>query len=426
MPKLRLDELLGTRGFGHLYKPTYKDRRTGEVRTQAIWWLKWGHAGKTHRESTKTSDHAAAERYRKEKFKEIWAGRMPWQPRKEATLDQIAARAIVKAKLLGRRSVEDMELSACRLFGEPDPRNTKPTKRHQRDREMLAAVRLAQGARTRASHVTEAAIDDYTTARLAQGYKAATVNKDLAFLRRAFGIAYQTIDAHGLRMVERIPTITKLREANARAGYFEEGEFRAVQARLPACYRPLVEFAYVTGWRPSEVKHLLWSRVNTRDGRIDLRPEDVKSGQWRDPWPYRAHPALRAVIEGQLERKRQIEAATSRVLTHVFTRDDGAPIKDYRCAWYRARDEAGLPNKIPHDFCRTAARNLIMAGVDRKRARRLVGRKTDSIFDRYHIVTDSDQVDAVTKLAAHHATLAGERPSVEPIRPPAAASTSAR
>jgi hypothetical protein len=57
-------------------------------------------------------------------------------------------------------------------------------------------------------------------------------------------------------------------------------------------------------------------------------------------------------------------------------------------------------DRIPHDFRRTAVRNLIRAGVDRVSAKHLVGHKTDSVFERYAITEESQLRAAVSKLAA--------------------------
>ena len=81
-------------------------------------------------------------------------------------------------------------------------------------------------------------------------------------------------------------------------------------------------------------------------------------------------------------------------------RAGGHPPAFYDELWRAACVKAGCPGKIPRDFRRTAARNLVRAGVTEKIAMTLMGYKTRSIFDRYSILNEKDLQEAVAKLAA--------------------------
>ena len=66
--------------------------------------------------------------------------------------------------------------------------------------------------------------------------------------------------------------------------------------------------------------------------------------------------------------------------------------------WKTLTKEAGVQNFLLHDFRRSAARNLLRAGVNRDVAKRITGHKTDSMFSRYNIVAENDLAEAAEKL----------------------------
>ena len=82
---------------------------------------------------------------------------------------------------------------------------------------------------------------------------------------------------------------------------------------------------------------------------------------------------------------------------------NGRPIKDFYGAWKHACTKAGVPDRIPHDFRRTAVRNLERAGVPRSAAMKLTGHKTESVYRRYAIVSEADLSEGLKKLARLHA-----------------------
>jgi integrase len=73
---------------------------------------------------------------------------------------------------------------------------------------------------------------------------------------------------------------------------------------------------------------------------------------------------------------------TGTIIAWMFHRA-GQPIKSFRRAWVTACRKAEMPERIPHNFRRTAVRNLERAGVPRSIAMKMVGHRTESIYRRY-------------------------------------------
>jgi integrase len=85
---------------------------------------------------------------------------------------------------------------------------------------------------------------------------------------------------------------------------------------------------------------------------------------------------------------------------YVFHRQ-GKPIKMFRRVWERALREAGCPEKLFHDFRRTAVRNMIRASIPESIAMEIAGFRTRSVFKRYHIMKETDLQEAAQKLARY-------------------------
>jgi hypothetical protein len=87
--------------------------------------------------------------------------------------------------------------------------------------------------------------------RTIAGVSNAEINRELTLLKRIFNLAIQA------NKILHKPYIPLLREDNTRTGFFELEQFVSVRDHLPTSLRPVVEFAYISGWRiASEV--LLW------------------------------------------------------------------------------------------------------------------------------------------------------------------------
>jgi integrase len=163
---------------------------------------------------------------------------------------------------------------------------------------------------------------------------------------------------------------------------------------LPLHLRPLITFLYYCGVRLGEALQIEWSQVDLERAVIRIEDEQAKSGEARTvPLP--------DVLVTMLEK---VDDKSGRVF-------DGTNL---RKAWNKACDACGLgkleeidaqknrryTGLIVHDLRRSAIKNLMKAGVNEKVAMAISGHKTRAVFDRYHIVDDTDVLEAMRKVQA--------------------------
>jgi integrase len=120
---------------------------------------------------------------------------------------------------------------------------------------------------------------------------------------------------------------------------------------------------------------------------------------------------LRQVLEEQLqvaERLKKAGVITPYVFFYTADKKTGQRITEsgFNKAWRKARVAAGCPGRIPHDFRRTAVRNLVRAGVPERVAMQLTGHKTRAVFERYNIVSAGDLRDAARRLDTYASSAA--------------------
>jgi|SRR5215469_6565125 len=198
---------------------------------------------------------------------------------------------------------------------------------------------------------------------------------------------------------------------NVPTGFFERPDFEAVRSHLPADFQGPPMFAYNTGWRGlSEILPLGRTQVDFQAGTIRLEPGTMKNGEGR-VFLFGLLPELADLLRAQWNKTLTLELETGQSIPSVFHWNDRGTIKPihpkvFDRRWREARKMAGLPNRITHDFRRTAVRNLERAGVPRSVAMKLTGHKTEAVYRRYAIVCEADLSEGLTKLARLHDSVA--------------------
>jgi integrase len=162
--------------------------------------------------------------------------------------------------------------------------------------------------------VSSLAIQRATLQWLRQKVKPATINRRLYVIR-------QTLKQAVLhRYINTLPTITNLSErGNERQGFFTREEFQRLYRELPEYARDMCLFAYITGWRKSEITGLQWSAMRW-DTMVLLLPK-TKNGEQRI-FPV-VMPEMVALMQRCYEQRNG---------GLIFHRD-GEPLGDFKRAW---------------------------------------------------------------------------------------------
>jgi integrase len=226
--------------------------------------------------------------------------------------------------------------------------------------------------------------------------KPASINRILQLLGQAYKLAIAT------GRLTYAPRIRRLSEiGNARQGFFSAMEFRSVLSNLPAYLQDFTTFAWLSAWRPKEIRSLSWLDV---DGDvIRLRAENAKTRIARSV------PLVGELAE--LIARRRLEMSPK---TPLVFHNAAVPIGDFRKSWATACKLAGVPEKLFYDLRRSGVRDMIRAGVSQSVAMSISGHRTDAMFRRYNITSDADQRAALTSRQAYSASVQVVTPEPEP------------
>jgi integrase len=357
--------------MGSLYRRTQK-LPDGTLRELPTIWIKYYQNGRAVRESTGTTKETVARRMLRRREGDVEHGIQINPKAERITFDEAADDLLNDYKVNGKRTYAHADMR-LRLHLRP----------------AFGGMRLLS--------ITTAKLRAYVADRKDAGAAAATINRELAIVKRAFSLAMKD------GKLPTRPYVPMLQENNTRKGFFERDQFDAVVKHLPAEIRPVVRFAHATGWRvSSEILPLEWRQVDWQGRVVRLDPGTTKNGEGRS-FPFTA--ALETILKEQHTEHERLKSA-GRIVPHVFHRD-GDRICSFRGAWKAACKAAGVPGRILHDFRRTAVRNLERAGVPRSAAMAMVGHKTESIYRRYAIVDATLLREAAAKIDLAAGTKSG-------------------
>lgn len=346
------------RGAGHLYRPTYRSS-SGARREGGVWWWKLG----KDRRSTGCRDAKEAQAWAVDRLALMRRGHLVGLKAAPPSWDELVRMLEERWTIQGRKGMLQARSSMKHLH------------------------RVFAGSR--ADMITAERVQTYAARRQQAGAAAATINLELAILRRAFTVARE------LGRINVIPVIHRVKGVVRRTGTVEHGDLEAVLATLDQRYVAPIRLLWLTGWRLSEALNLTWQRVDLR--ACELRLDTSKTGEPR-VLHFREGSELHQLLAG-------VAAARQSLSPYLFPGRAGRRLDrtSIQKAWRRACVAAGCPRALIHDLRRTMVRDMRRAGVALAVAMGTVGHRSLSVHQGYSTVTAEDFVHGLDRVEAFRA-----------------------
>ena len=318
----------------------------GLYKRGAFWWMRFSFQGKQIRRSTETTDKKLAERIYHKVLGELaegdWFDRLPGE-----------------------------EKNLSELFGQYLNEHSKPNKSEKsyiRDKGIVDRI-LKEFGDVTLVEVSARQISEYKARRRAEDAAAATVNKELSFLRHVFetAVVWKWLEDNP---ASRIPR-EKVRNCIERWLTAEEEE-RLLKA-CPDWLWKIVVFALNTGFRQGEILSLNWKQVDWSRKAI-LFWEQKNGG--RDLIP------LNEGALNVLKDRSKIRTLGSELVFLTSNRTKYLARNVFE-AFKIACKKAEIENLRFHDLRHTFATRLVQDGVDLYTVQRLGRWRSLSMVMRY-------------------------------------------
>jgi len=345
----------------------------GLVKRGDVWWMYFTYQGQQVRKSTGTADRRLA----------------------DAILSKVKVQ-IVEGQYFERAAAQSHTFTE--LMDRYEQEHVLRKLRHRGVKGYMKNLRAFFGDRTLAD-ITPKLIVAYKNKRYADGVAPATINRELANLKKAFNLALREWEWCHQNPVTRV---SMEKENNKRDRWLsQDEESRLLNASAP-WLRDIVQFAMHTGMRMGEMLELTWRGVDFSRRTVTVLRS--KNGERR------TIPVNETVLR-VLKEKAKVRSLASDLIfcSKSFTpMESGHLRRSFRLALTKAKiDEFHF-----HDLRHTFATRLVQAGIDLYKVQQLLGHKSPFMTQRYaHHYPESlrdgveilDQLGESSTILAHSA-----------------------
>jgi len=357
-----------------VYLPKYRDPKSGELKRQSIYWLKFTFAGKLYRESSKCTRKTMAEEVEKKRLlalERAYAGLPTEKPEHR-----------VRSVKLALKEYEDR-------YGV----NHRPKSVAWVKERVVHIERLLGGCLLH--DLTEDRIAAYMKQRRSEEAGSRTVNMELECLSRAVGSPWRVLWP-SLKRLEEPRDVGRALSAEEEQALLEHAA-KSRSVMLPT----FIRIALLTGLRFGEIRNLKWSQIDLDDSMLRVGRSKTRAGTGRRvPMSEDLHSTFTSHA-GWIKEK--LGPAQEGWYVFPFSNrvrpvDPLRPITTIKSSWEAARKAAKVECRF-HDLRHTAYTKMIEAGVPEGVIMALMGHVSRAMVERYSHVRMPALREAAGKLS---------------------------
>ncbi len=360
-----------------VYRPKYRDPKTGKLKQSAQWWYEFIYDGDRIRESAKTTRKTVAKQAEDDRRRQLEQSGATGMPSGTAKDTRSKRTRRVQAALDAYRT----------LYAAKGDHRKKGI---QIVNERSAVVERYLGSKS-AVDLTEECLIDYIGKRKADSVSGRTINMELAVLSRAMGMKWP-----GLRLEERRDV------GRALSPEEEQGIVDAAARNVSRMIHPVVRIALVTGMRRDEIRLLRWNQINFEEKEITVGRAKSEKGTGRMiPFGEKLAAVLSMYVSwyvsklGPIQEDWYVFPFSNRRMPVDPTR----PVTSIKTAWESVRETAGVSCRF-HDLRHTLCTKMAEAGVPESTMLAIMGHMSKAMLEKYSHIRKQAKRDAIQSIEA--------------------------
>lgn len=321
-----------------VFRPKFKDPKTGERKPAAVWWYKFYFAGQCIRESSKTTSKTLAKQAEQKRRRELEEGFNGIVDRREDRIRTIKdlADAYLEGYKLRAKSATFADYALNHL--------TKHLGKQM------------------AVEVTEKTVKDYQTARLKEDASPKSINEEVGFLLRLLADQGDSIRVK-LRRQKALKLATRSDIGKAYSPEEKGLLYDAAKKRRSKAIYPALVLTLNCGLRDKELRELQWHRIHLAEAYLAVGESKTDAGTGRTiPLNAFALQVLKTYSAWYLEKFKELKPEW-----FVFPAgkpqptDPTKPCTSFKTVWRKIKSEAGVQGRW-HDNRHTFITGLAESG----------------------------------------------------------------